>query len=480
MPPCFLPDRGVGGWPWLGELFVTVASVVALNKLFIHYLVFQHLSRSPPPEEDDDVDPPATRLTRFHEQLPDTVSRDVVHLRMRDHYVEVHTTGGSCLVLMRFADAIAELGTEGMRVHRSYWAAHRHVVGIVRRRDRALLRVTGDHLLPVSRSRLAAVQETMRGGSDRAAVGRRVGLGTEGQDSASAGGRLRSGRASDWSATVRLFTTAGLWRLTYRHMLVPATLGLVTAITALFVLVTSIFAPLGTAGLGFGTRLAYWAASAAIATPVCYSTTVINLYLLRFRSLIDMAPGMGVSLIVQSLVCTAVVQTVDTLFFPDRVGSWDWLWEIFQTVVIVVAIAVFFVHHVVLQYVSEAQPPSGTPDPTTRLTRFHERLPDTVSRDVVHLRMSDHYVEVHTTGGSCLVLTRFADAIAELGAEGMQVHRSFWAAHRHMVATVRERNRTLLRLTNGRLLPVSRNRVAAVQAALAAAHARRGGPGLPR
>ena len=43
---------------------------------------------------------------------------------MRDHYVEIHTDRGSDLVLMRFGDALKELGgTEGMQVHRSHWIA---------------------------------------------------------------------------------------------------------------------------------------------------------------------------------------------------------------------------------------------------------------------------------------------------------------------------------------------------------------------
>ena len=43
------------------------------------------------------------------------------------------TTAGSTLVLMRFADAVAALeGAGGLRVHRSYWVAKKHVTGTVR------------------------------------------------------------------------------------------------------------------------------------------------------------------------------------------------------------------------------------------------------------------------------------------------------------------------------------------------------------
>ena len=59
---------------------------------------------------------------------------------------------------MRFADAVATLGGLGIQVHRCYWVAHRHVIGTLGRDDRMLVRVTGRHELPVSRTHLANVR----------------------------------------------------------------------------------------------------------------------------------------------------------------------------------------------------------------------------------------------------------------------------------------------------------------------------------
>ena len=61
----------------------------------------------------------------------------------------------------RFADAVAELGDQGMQVHRSYWVARRHVVGIERRTERTVLLLTGGEVVPVSRTYLAAVREAL-------------------------------------------------------------------------------------------------------------------------------------------------------------------------------------------------------------------------------------------------------------------------------------------------------------------------------
>lgn len=112
---------------------------------------------------------------------------------------------------------------------------------------------------------------------------------------------------------------------------------------------------------------------------------------------------------------------------------------------------------------------------TVQQARFHDRLTRAVSRDIIYLRADDHYVHVHTTGGSCLVRKRMASAVAELGALGMQVHRSYWVAHRHMLITVRSGGRPVLRVTGGQKVPISRPYLAAVRDSLRAQSSRPAG-----
>ena len=90
--------------------------------------------------------------------LPDRLGRDLVYIKSEDHYLEVHTTIGSSLVKMRFSDAVAELGERGIQVHRSYWVATSHVTRSVRSGKRTVLRLTGDHKVPVSVTHLPAVR----------------------------------------------------------------------------------------------------------------------------------------------------------------------------------------------------------------------------------------------------------------------------------------------------------------------------------
>ena len=110
-------------------------------------------------DEDRGTRPGPAPGARFLDRLPERLGRDLIYLRTADHYVEAFTTAGSTLVLIRFVDAIAELeGAGGLRVHRSYWVANRHVTGSARRHGRTTLRLSGGHEVPVSRTYIAAAR----------------------------------------------------------------------------------------------------------------------------------------------------------------------------------------------------------------------------------------------------------------------------------------------------------------------------------
>ena len=94
--------------------------------------------------------------------LPERLGTDLIYIKSEDHYLEVHTTVGSSLIKMRFSDAVAELSDRGIKVHRSYWVATRHVTRSVRNGKRTLLRLTGGHKVPVSVTHLPAVRAVLR------------------------------------------------------------------------------------------------------------------------------------------------------------------------------------------------------------------------------------------------------------------------------------------------------------------------------
>lgn len=89
---------------------------------------------------------------------------------------------------------------------------------------------------------------------------------------------------------------------------------------------------------------------------------------------------------------------------------------------------------------------------------FLRRIPASLGQELLCLETEDHYLRVHTTVGNDLILHRLRDALAELdGADGLQVHRGYWVARTAVAAVERDGRKTLLVLTNGLRVPVSRS-----------------------
>ena len=178
-----------GGFP---AIFAMTASVCVSSCLLLLFVVWQNLQRSEasaPADEDDRAgqqavsagaapgdgqhDDPGVRddaggardhhpHVPFFHRLPAELGRDLIYLKTADHYVHVYTADGSKRVLVRFADAVVELGDLGMQVHRSYWVAHGHMRELATRGKSVRLRLAGGHEVPVSRTYLGAVRAALR------------------------------------------------------------------------------------------------------------------------------------------------------------------------------------------------------------------------------------------------------------------------------------------------------------------------------
>ena len=284
-----------------------------------------------------------------------------------------------------------------------------------------------------------------------------------------------------------------------------ATLSLVTALVAAVML--SVMGPLGIDdGLTLVRRLTLVAIVSVICWPFCLSLAAVVLYLTRFRPPFQIAIACTLGTLCMTAPCTAVAYTIYGLLRPDDAAHLE-VADIYKHLAVFLFAWSALVHYVACQRAKLWLAPSTTqgvpmtaPEPSTisragtapehavepgpqdgdaaqtetavqpiegASSRFFDRLPSTLGRDIVFLNVSGHYINVVTTTGSCLVLMRFADAIAELGSLGMQVHRSYWVAHRHITGILRRDERTLVRVTGRYEVPVSRTHLATVRAALA-------------
>lgn len=105
--------------------------------------------------------PEGAAPARLHDRLPPKLKGAVVHaVEAEDHYLKLHTSKGSDLILMRLSDALQELeGIEGAQVHRSWWVARAAVTGASRGEGRARLQLVNGLEVPVSRTYARALRE---------------------------------------------------------------------------------------------------------------------------------------------------------------------------------------------------------------------------------------------------------------------------------------------------------------------------------
>ena len=133
--------------------FVSAGMVLAKNLLRIILRLHAVSSAAPVAAETaiSDKDP-APAMPLVVERLDAPVRGPLLRLSGDNHHVHVITEKGEARVLMRFADALRDVGAEdGMQIHRCHWVARRAVAGLERDGHRRWLRLTCGSRVPVAR-----------------------------------------------------------------------------------------------------------------------------------------------------------------------------------------------------------------------------------------------------------------------------------------------------------------------------------------
>lgn len=214
-------------------------------------------------------------------------------------------------------------------------------------------------------------------------------------------------------------------------------------------------------------RLGYWGITMSANWLVCGSVMMLSLLNVRIGSRRHYLT-LVIAAIVAAVPGTGVVYTAESLFRPGYLPG-GLVVTIYPSVAALMLVIGYAVSTGVARRHQEfkARESAASADADTQSrVRFFDRLPAELGRDLIYVRVVDHYVQAITTAGSALVLMRFTDAIFELeGVNGLRVHRSYWVAREHVVETVRDGGRTMLRLTGGHEVPVSRSYLGDVRTA---------------
>ena len=132
-----------------------------------------------------------------------------------------------------------------------------------------------------------------------------------------------------------------------------------------------------------------------------------------------------------------------------------------QTILIaVVILSIFQLIDVATHGPAQAEPIRPTQRQESSIV-FFDRISDSLGRDLLCLKMEDHYLRVKTKIGSELIHLRLSDAIEELHElPGFQPHRSWWV-HKDAISSVQKtRQRYELILIDGSTIPIARRRIA--------------------
>ncbi|MCA2013039.1 LytTR family transcriptional regulator [Cereibacter sphaeroides] len=146
-----------GIWPVTGEAILSLL----LSTVPIALIVTAVFTWGPTVKEPGEA--PATAVPqppRLLSRLPLDKRGPLIALSVQDHYVEVVTTKGRELLLMRLGDAMAETeGCAGLQVHRSHWVALGQVQAARREGARGVLTMSDGREIPVSRTYLPDAKE---------------------------------------------------------------------------------------------------------------------------------------------------------------------------------------------------------------------------------------------------------------------------------------------------------------------------------
>ncbi|MEQ1864993.1 MAG: LytTR family DNA-binding domain-containing protein [Micropepsaceae bacterium] len=150
------PGKVEFGWIFIFYVwFITIVAAVISSIVRARRTIRIEVASAPVPAPSSDAQPFLT--ARLPEKLK---GGSILALQAEDHYVRIHTDKGSDLILMRLADATAQMGSiPGARTHRSWWVSKSAVKSVRRDNGRVALTLTNDTEVPISRGYASELRE---------------------------------------------------------------------------------------------------------------------------------------------------------------------------------------------------------------------------------------------------------------------------------------------------------------------------------
>ena len=102
----------------------------------------------------------APQVAKILSRVPVEKRGELISMSVQDHYVEIVTSRGTHLTLMRLSDAISETqGTQGLQIHRSHWVAQNAIKSVQRKGGKTFVVTENRQELPVSRTYIKPLRD---------------------------------------------------------------------------------------------------------------------------------------------------------------------------------------------------------------------------------------------------------------------------------------------------------------------------------
>jgi len=226
----------------------------------------------------------------------------------------------------------------------------------------------------------------------------------------------------------------------------------------------AVAAPFGTSAFNIGPRFLYW----LVGITVGWAQWSLILWIIRRLTKTNPWPsairGTTASFPFALAMALEVSFFKEAIGAPGRPGLITFLW------ILGIMLAFCWFSQILYWFMANqaaaSEPPSEMRGDRDENIRFFRRIPFDISGKLLCLSTEDHYLRIHTTAGNRLLLFRLRDAVAELdGANGMQVHRSYWVSGDAIERYEKEGRKTALILSNGMRVPVSDSFLSSVREA---------------
>jgi hypothetical protein len=251
------------------------------------------------------------------------------------------------------------------------------------------------------------------------------------------------------------------------------------SVGAFLAVLFALLGPQGSTNLGLAARLLQWTLQVAIPLSLLIGT---HLLLSRISAFDRLNPWIKLSIsgVFGSMLFAPLALTLDFIFGVD---DWSQVHTLNQLYLLLLDETLGVLFPVTLVWLGINAPRVLGLDfskPGTNLATSQEHvaeednkerreglwnlLPDEIGSDVLYLMSELHYLRVVTTRGSTLVLYNLSDAISELPLDsGLQPHRSYWVAKKHISKLHKHDGKSYLQLSDGKQVPVSRRRLSVVK-----------------